>query len=96
MRIALLMLLAVGCGDNDVVTPDAPVVVAADSTVADAPVCDPPAHGVVTCASLPPECSVMQPPDHEGGLHCIPGYEDRLSYPCFCVVEHGADSWCLR
>jgi hypothetical protein len=60
------------------------------------PSCPAPAYGVVSCDTLAPECQGPVDPATESGLHCLPGYADDPSVPCFCVGAASADSWCMR
>lgn len=76
---------------------DAPADTVPDAATPDAASCPPLVYGVVPCGSLAPECSEPPvTPEVEGGLHCLPGFEDIYDVPCFCVGKSSEDSWCMR
>ena len=105
-KLVIACVFLFGCVGDDIEPtvdgvfpePDTEVVVGTDAAVdGGTEACPDLSYGVVRCRDLAPECSgPPQPPEVEGGLHCLPGYEDNPRVPCFCVGINSPDMWCLR
>lgn len=91
VRLVILLMLSACIASDDPL-----IIIPVEPPPADPISCPKLNWGVVLCSSLAPECGKAAEPGQEDGLHCLPGFEDDLRTPCFCVGARTNDYWCIR